>query len=73
MNEILLIVQIIVAILLMVTVLLQQRGSGLGAGFGGSGDFYSTRRGIEKKLYWGTIILGFLLIVLALINLYIFK
>lgn len=60
-------VQILVAVFLVVFVLLQQRGSALGSSFGGEGgSFYGTRRGIEKQLYWGTIILGILFIGLAL-------
>jgi preprotein translocase subunit SecG len=64
-------IQILVAVFLVVFVLLQQRGSALGSAFGGgdSGSFYSARRGIQKQLYWGTIILGTLFIGLALIRL----
>ncbi|KPJ73395.1 hypothetical protein AMJ48_01405 [Parcubacteria bacterium DG_74_1] len=61
--------QIIVAILLIVFILLQQRGTALGSAFGGEGGFYSTRRGIQKNLFWATIIFGALFIVLALLNL----
>jgi preprotein translocase subunit SecG len=63
-------VQILVAVFLVVFVLLQQRGSALGSAFGGdSGGFYSARRGIQKQLYWGTIVLGILFIGLALFRL----
>lgn len=65
------IVQIIIGALLVVLVLLQQRGTALGSAFGGGGEgnFYMTRRGIQTKLYWGTIVLGILFIVLALVRL----
>ncbi len=45
------IIQIIIAILLMVAILLQNRGSGLSNIFGGSGNIYRTKRGLEKKLF----------------------
>ena len=61
--------QIIISILLIFFILLQQRGEGLGSAFGGSSGFYSTRRGIQKKLFWATIITGTLFIALALANL----
>lgn len=64
--------QIIIAILLMLAVLLQNRGVGLSGVFGGSGHVYRTKRGLEKKLFILTIILAvlFLLISLAVILLY---
>lgn len=66
------IVQIIIAVLLMLAVLFQNRGVGLSGVFGGSGNVYRTKRGVEKKLFILTIILAvlFLLISLAVILLY---
>lgn len=72
MESILPIAQIIVAILLVIFILSQQRGTALGSAFGGGGEFYSTRRGIQKKILWITVFLGAAFIVLALLNL-IFK
>lgn len=70
MNQILLISQIVISVLLIVFILLQQRGTALGSAFGGSeGGGYSTRRGIQKKLYYATIICGALFIILAFLNL----
>lgn len=69
MNQILIIIQIIVSVLLILFILLQQRGTALGSAFGGEGGFYLKRRGIEKKIFWGTVILATLFIVLSLINL----
>jgi len=70
MDTFLPIIQIIVAILLIVFILLQQRGTALGSAFGGGGGgFYATRRGIQKKIFWATIICGFLFVVLAILNL----
>ncbi|MBU2634953.1 preprotein translocase subunit SecG [Patescibacteria group bacterium] len=70
MNTILPIAQSIIAILLIIFILIQQRGTALGSAFGGEGgSFYSTRRGIQKKIFWATIICGALFIGLALLNL----
>ena len=72
MYNILLIAQIVVAVLLIVFILLQQRGTALGSAFGGEGGgFYATRRGLQKKIFWLTIICGVLFIILALANLVI--
>jgi len=73
MKTFLIISQLIVSALLITFILLQQRGTALGSAFGGSGSegFYSTRRGLEKKLYWASIIFGALFIILALINLFL--
>ncbi len=69
MKNFLPIFQIVVAVLLIVFILLQQRGTALGSAFGGEGGFYATRRGIQKKIFWVTVVLGALFIILALLNL----
>ncbi|MBI1971287.1 MAG: preprotein translocase subunit SecG [Candidatus Wildermuthbacteria bacterium] len=61
--------QIGVSILIIALVLLQPRGSGLGSAFGGEGSFFATRRGIQQKLYWLTLVLGFVFIALGILNL----
>lgn len=60
MNVILIskIVQIIVAVLLMILVLLQSKGTGLFSAFSGSFSFYGARRGLEKVIFISTIVLG---------------
>lgn len=62
------IIQIIIAILLITVILLQNRGAGLGATFGGEGNIYRTKRGVEKTLFITTIILSVIFLVTALIN-----
>lgn len=52
--------QLVISILLIVAILLQNRGTGLGSAFGGSGGVYLTKRGLEKKLFIVTIILAVL-------------
>lgn len=53
----LLIVQIIISVLLIGAILLQSHGSGLGSAWGGGGESYHTKRGVEKSLFIATIIL----------------
>lgn len=66
-NDIIQITTVVSAILVILSILLQQRGASLGAGFGGSGELYTTRRGVDKSLFDVTIILSviFLLSILA--------
>jgi len=54
--------QIIVSVLLTVSILLQNRGAGLGSTFGGDFGGYYTKRGLERFLFWASIILGALFI-----------
>ena len=63
--------QILIAILLVGAILLQQKGTGLGAAFGGEGNIYQTKRGLERILYISTIILGSLFFITAILNLVI--
>ena len=71
MENIITIAQVIVAILLITFILLQQRGTALGSSFGGGGDFYSAKRGFQKKLSLITAFFGGLFILFALLNLVI--
>jgi preprotein translocase subunit SecG len=74
-DSILQIITIISAILMILAILLQQRGASLGAGFGSSGELFTTRRGIDKNLFEVTIILSviFVLSILAGLILPAFK
>jgi len=68
--SILLLFQIAVSVVLIILILFQQRGTALGSAFGGeSGGFYSTRRGIQQKIYIATIVFAVLFIALAALNL----
>jgi preprotein translocase subunit SecG len=60
------IAQILVAILLSLVILLQAKGSGIGAAFGGgtSGSF-RTRRGVEKTLFQLTIVIAIVFMIVA--------
>ncbi|MEK7645058.1 MAG: preprotein translocase subunit SecG [Patescibacteria group bacterium] len=65
-------IQIVLSVLLIAAILLQQTGSGIGGAFGESNNFgttFHTRRGLEKFLFNGTIVLAILFGLSALIAL----
>ena len=66
-DTILQITTIVSGLLMITCILLQQRGASLGAGFGSSGELYTTRRGLDKNLFEATIVLAvvFVLSILA--------
>ncbi len=66
-TKILLISQIVACALLVVSVLLQNRAEGLGQMFGGGGEIFRTKRGLEKFLYYFTIALIAVIVVLSLL------
>ena len=70
-QTILQIVMIGSAVLMMVCILLQQRGATLGAGFGSSGELYTSRRGVDKSLFEVTIVLAVIFIFSILAGLLI--
>jgi protein translocase SecG subunit len=55
MKQLLNIITALAAIVLVVSVLLQNQGSGLGTAFGGESNFYRSKRGLEKVLFYVTI------------------
>ncbi len=61
--------QVISGMLLVLSVLIQERGAALSETFGGSGGFFGTRRGGERLLFLITIVLAVLFIVLSFLNL----
>lgn len=66
-------IQIALSALLIIAVLLQRTGAGLGGAFGGDNfsSGFHTRRGFEKTLFQATIVLGVMFALSALINLLI--
>ena len=71
MNTILFYSQIAVSVILIVLIVIQQRGAALGAGFGGGGEVYSTKRGVQKKIYYATIAITTIFLVLGVLNMLI--
>ena len=62
-------IQITLGISLIVIIIIQQKGSGLGSSFGGDLSFYRTKRGAEKLLFYATIGLSLAFIFSSLIGL----
>lgn len=52
--------QIIITVFLIIAILLQMQGAGLSQTFGGGGEFYRSKRSIEKLLVWVTVVLSVL-------------
>ncbi len=71
MHNLLTIAQVVISVLLIVFILLQEKGVGLGAAFGGGGEFYRSKRGIDKFLFYGTFALTFLFIGCAIATLFV--
>jgi protein translocase SecG subunit len=64
-------IQAVLAILLLVTILIQHRAAGLSATFGGNDSAYVQRRGAELFLYRFTIIISIVFFVLTIADWYI--
>jgi preprotein translocase subunit SecG len=66
-------IQIILSALLIVSVIMQKTGASLGGAFGvdNFSSGFHTRRGLEKTLFYSSIVLGILLAISAFINLLI--
>lgn len=62
-----LVAQIIVSICLIVLVVLQAKGSGLSGVFGGSTNYHA-KRGVEKTLFYATIVIAVVYVALAIAN-----
>ena len=67
MSPILALAQILVSIGLIAAILLQSRGAGLGATFGGESSVYRSRRGVEKRLFQFTIALTALFVIVCMV------
>ena len=65
----LVIAQIINAIILMMLILLQAKGTGLGSSLGGSQQQYHSKKGVEKIVFIGTIVSAVVFVMLSIVNL----
>ncbi len=68
MKNILLIINIVVAISITGLILLQGKGAGLGSAWGGGGEMFQTRRGIERVTLKITVVLIVVFFVLSVIS-----
>lgn len=66
MRTFLVIFQIVVSVLLVLTILLQEKGVGLSSAFGGGGEFYRSKRGVDRLLFIVTVVLSVLFVGCAL-------
>ncbi len=57
-------INILIMILLIIIIALQNKSSGLSNVFGGAGNIVQTRRGFEKWLFYATIVLGTIFVVI---------
>lgn len=61
-------IHVIVSVLLIISILLQSRGSGLSAVFGGGMGGYHTKRGFERFLFYSSVTLAAIFVGLAIVN-----
>jgi len=59
------------ASLMVLFILLQARGASLGAGFGSSGELFTTRRGLDKSLFEATVVMATIFVMSILAGLLI--
>lgn len=71
MQNILTVSQIIISMVLILLILIQDKGTGLSATFGGSGNFYASKRGVQKILSNGTILFAILFFLNAILFLFV--
>ncbi len=65
----LLIAQIFIALMVIVIILAQVRGGGLGGIFGGGGESaFKSRRGVERTLFRFTIVLIVVFVLLSILS-----
>lgn len=63
------IIQITLAVLLVLVIIIQQKGTGLGNTFGGEFSFYRTKRGAERLLFYITVGLSIAFIASSILGL----
>lgn len=61
-------IQIILSLILISLILLQAKGTGLGSAFGGQSQAYHSKRGVEKLVFYSTVVVGVLFVILSLLN-----
>lgn len=69
MQNIFLVAQIVLAVIITAFVLLQAQGSGLGSTWGGGGETFHTRRGVEKVIFTMTIVAIILFAAVSIVSL----
>lgn len=68
MKQIVTFIQIAISFLLIGAIVVQTKGTGLGSAWGGGGEFYRSKRGVEKILFIATITLAALFLLTSIAN-----
>ncbi len=68
MKNFLTILEIIISLMLIAVILIQAKGTGLGSAWGGTGESYRSKRGLEKILFIFSIVLAFLFLLVSVFN-----
>lgn len=71
MKPALLIINIILSVAIVALILIQGKGAGLGSAWGGGGEFFQTRRGVEKLTLRLTVVLIILFFIVSVVNLFV--
>ncbi|MBI2612177.1 preprotein translocase subunit SecG [Candidatus Gottesmanbacteria bacterium] len=69
MSTFIIILQAIISLSLIILILMQAKGVGLGKAWGGTGEFYKNRRGVEKVVFRATIGVAILFFAVSLLSL----
>ena len=67
------VIQIIVCVALVLVITLQVKGGGLGGIFGQADTVFRTKRGLERRLFQGTIVLVIIFIITSIVSLLVAK
>lgn len=70
MKNILLFTNIVLSIIIVVLILVQGKGAGLGSAWGGGGELFQTRRGVEKIILRVTVLLIIIFFLISVVNLF---
>lgn len=71
MKNIFLLINSILSVLIVILILIQGKGAGLGSAWGGGGEMFQTRRGVEKITLRITILLIIIFFIVSVANLFV--
>ncbi len=71
MKNIVLILNIIVSLIIIGLILMQGKGAGLGSAWGGAGEMFQTRRGVEKIVLKATVAVIVIFFAISVYNLFL--
>jgi len=71
MKNIVLILNIVVSLIIIGLILMQGKGAGLGSAWGGGGEMFQTRRGVEKIVLKATVAAIVIFFIISVYNLFL--